>query len=195
MARSGGSSISTSCVTAGLQGARRSSLRRSPRPTGASRSCSCGARPSADEARPYPWPMAESRGATVEFRSVTKRYGETLAVDGLSFTVPAGRICVLVGPTGCGKTTSRQRVNRLIEPTSGEILIDGENVLQGDPTELRRRIGYVIQQPGLSPHQTGADKIPTVPRLLGGPRERIRERVNELLALIGLDPRMLRRYP
>ena len=139
--------------------------------------------------------MAETRGATVEFRSVTKRYGDTVAVDGLSFAVPAGRICVLVGPSGCGKTTSLRMVNRLIEPTSGEILIDGENVLQGDPTELRRRIGYVIQQTGLFPHQTVADNIATVPRLLGWPKERIGARVDELLTLIGLDVRMLRRYP
>src|SRR5919201_1988663 len=139
--------------------------------------------------------MAERRVATVEFRSVSKRYGDTLAVDGLSFSVPAGRICVLVGPSGCGKTTSLRMMNRLIEPTSGEILIDGENVLQGDPTELRRRIGYVIQQTGLFPHQTVAENIATVPRLLGWPAERIRERVDELLSLIGLDARMLRRYP
>src|SRR5438876_5929685 len=139
--------------------------------------------------------MAETRGATVEFRSVTKRYGDTVAVDGLSFAVPAGRICVLVGPSGCGKTTSLRMVNRLIEPTSGEILIDGENVLQGDPTELRRRIGYVIQQTGLFPHQTVADNTAAVPRLLGWPKERIGARVDELLTLIGLDVRMLRRYP
>src|SRR5437016_390213 len=136
-----------------------------------------------------------ARGATVELRSVTKRYGDTVAVDGLSFAVPAGRICVLVGPSGCGKTTSLRMVNRLIEPTSGEILIDGENVLQGDPTELRRRIGYVIQQTGLFPHQTVADNIATVPRLLGWPKERIGARVDQLLTLIGLDVRMLRRYP
>src|SRR5437773_5028596 len=140
--------------------------------------------------------MAETRGATVEFRSVTKRYGDTVAVDGLSFAIPAGRICVLVGPSGCGKTTSLRMVNRLIEPTSGEILIDGENVLQGDPTELRRRIGYVIQQTGLFPHQTVADNIATVPRLLGWPKQRTRARVEELLDLIGLDPARVRdRYP
>src|SRR5438876_5286127 len=140
--------------------------------------------------------MAETRGATVEFRSVTKRYGDTVAVDGLSFAVPAGRICVLVGPSGCGKTTSLRMVNRLIEPTSGEILIDGENVLRGDPTELRRRIGYAIQQIGLFPHQTVADNIATVPRLLGWDKDRIRARVDELIALIGLDPELVRRrYP
>ncbi len=140
--------------------------------------------------------MAERAGATVELREVTKRYGDTVAVDRLSFTVPAGRICVLVGPSGCGKTTSLRMVNRLIEPTSGEILIDGHNVLREDPTQLRRRIGYVIQQTGLFPHQTVDDNIATVPRLLGWPKERIRARVDELMSLIGLDPqRMRRRYP
>jgi osmoprotectant transport system ATP-binding protein len=140
--------------------------------------------------------MAERAGATVELREVTKRYGDTVAVDRLSFTVPAGRICVLVGPSGCGKTTSLRMVNRLIEPTSGEILIDGQNVLSEDPTQLRRRIGYVIQQTGLFPHQTVDDNIATVPRLLGWPKERIRARVDELMSLIGLDPQhMRRRYP
>jgi len=139
--------------------------------------------------------MSERRGATVELRGVTKRYGDTLAVDQLSLTVPAGRICILVGPSGCGKTTSLRMVNRLIEPTSGEILIDGQNVLQGDPVELRRRIGYVIQQVGLFPHQTVGANIATVPQLLGWSRDRIRTRVDELLALIGLDRRMKERYP
>jgi len=140
--------------------------------------------------------MAERAGATVELREVTKRYGDTVAVDRLSFTVPAGRICVLVGPSGCGKTTSLRMVNRLIEPSSGEILIDGQNVLADDPTQLRRRIGYVIQQTGLFPHQTVAENIATVPRLLGWPKERIQARVDELMRLIGLDPeRMRRRYP
>ena len=140
--------------------------------------------------------MAERRGATVELREVTKRYGDTVAVDHLSLTIPAGRICVLIGPSGCGKTTSLRMVNRLIEPTSGEILIEGQNVLQEDPTQLRRRIGYVIQQVGLFPHQTIADNVATVPKLLGWPAERIRARVDELLALIGFDPaRMRHRYP
>src|SRR5881296_4718722 len=131
--------------------------------------------------------------ATVEFRHVSKRFGAGVpAVDDLSLLIPPGSICVLVGPSGCGKTTSLRMVNRLIEPTSGEILIDGENVLQGDPTELRRRIGYVIQQTGLFPHQTVADNIATVPRLLGWPKQGIQARVEELLTLIGLDVRMLR---
>src|SRR5438067_5036638 len=147
-------------------------------------------------ARPYPRPMASRRGATVELREVTKRYGDTVAVDHLSLTAPAGRICVLIGPSGCGKTTSLRMVNRLIEPTSGEILIDGQNVLKEDPTELRRRIGYVIQQVGLFPHRTIGQNIATVPELLGWPAARIRARVDELLSLIGFDPaRMRDRYP
>jgi osmoprotectant transport system ATP-binding protein len=140
--------------------------------------------------------MASGTGATVEFSGVTKRFGDNIAVDHLSFTVPAGRICVLIGPSGCGKTTSLRMVNRLIEPTSGEILIDGQNVLTDDPTQLRRRIGYVIQQVGLFPHRTIGQNVATVPELLGWPDERIRARVDELLSLIGFDPaRMRDRYP
>ena len=140
--------------------------------------------------------MAERRGATVELREVTRRYGDTVAVDHLSLTIPAGRICVLIGPSGCGKTTSLRMVNRLIEPTSGEILIDGQNNLKEDPTQLRRRIGYVIQQVGLFPHQTIGENVATVPKLLGWPEQRIRARVDELLSLIGFDPaRMRDRYP
>ncbi|GAC1462876.1 MAG: ATP-binding cassette domain-containing protein [Candidatus Limnocylindrales bacterium] len=139
--------------------------------------------------------MGTTGGATVEFRGVTKRYADHTAVDDLSFTVPAGKICVLVGPSGCGKTTSLKMVNRLIEPTSGELLIDGANVLTGDPTILRRSIGYVIQQVGLFPHQTIAENIATVPRLLGWPAQRITARVEELLTLIGLDAKVGKRYP
>jgi len=140
--------------------------------------------------------MAERRGATVELREVTKRYGDTVAVDHLSLTIPAGRICVLIGPSGCGKTTSLRMVNRLIEPTSGETLIDGQNVLREDPTQLRRRIGYVIQQVGLFPHQTIGQNVATVPKLLGWPEARIRARVDELLSLIGFEPNRMRdRYP
>ena len=147
--------------------------------------------------RTYPYPPAmPERGATVEFRDVTKRYADQVAVDGLSFTVPAARICVLVGPSGSGKTTSLKMVNRLIEPTSGAILIDGHDVLTEEPTQLRRRIGYVIQQVGLFPHQTIAENVATVPRLLGWTAQRIDARVTELLALVGLEPgRYARRYP
>src|SRR5881394_3312357 len=129
----------------------------------------------------HPWRMAERRGATVELRAVTKRYGETVAVNELSFTVPAGRICVLVGPSGCGKTTSLKMVNRLIEPTSGQILIDGRDVMQEEATTLRRRIGYVIQQTGLFPHLTIGANVAVVPGLLGWSPERRRQRTDELL--------------
>src|SRR5438552_1142049 len=140
--------------------------------------------------------MAARRGATVELREVTKRYGDTVAVDHLSLTAPAGRICVLIGPSGCGKTTSLRMVNRLIEPTSGEILVDGQNILREDPTQLRRRIGYVIQQVGLFPHRTIGQNVATVPELLGWPAVRVRARVDELLSLIGFDPaRMRDRFP
>jgi osmoprotectant transport system ATP-binding protein len=134
--------------------------------------------------------------ATVEFRHVTKEYGRQGAVVDLSLLVPAGNICVLVGPSGCGKTTSLKMVNRLVEPTSGQILIDGEDVMSVEVTALRRRIGYVIQQVGLFPHQTIAENVATVPHLLGWPRERVQKRTEELLELVGLDPgRVRNRYP
>ena len=144
------------------------------------------------------------RGATIELRNVTKRFDAPRspddrspgAVNDLSLTVPAGEICVVVGPSGCGKTTTLKMVNRLIEPTSGQVLIDGEDVASVEPTALRRRIGYVIQQIGLFPHQTIADNVATVPRLLKWPKARIEGRVDELLELIGLDPGIVRdRYP
>ena len=141
------------------------------------------------------------RAATVAFDHVTKRYPGTDArnpgaVEDLSLEVPAGKICVLVGPSGCGKTTSLKMVNRLIEPTSGRILIDGADAGRRDVTELRRSIGYVIQQVGLFPHQTIGENVATVPRLLGWPESRRRERSEELLRLVGLDPATYRdRYP
>ncbi|HET9344663.1 MAG TPA: betaine/proline/choline family ABC transporter ATP-binding protein [Candidatus Limnocylindrales bacterium] len=146
-------------------------------------------------------PATRTAAATVEFRNVTKRYDAGAkntpgAVNDLSLTVPAGKICVLVGPSGCGKTTSLKMVNRLIEPTSGQILIDGEDIAKRDAIELRRSIGYVIQQVGLFPHQTIGDNVATVPRLLGWPKERQRERSEELLALVGLSPGQYRdRFP
>lgn len=144
-----------------------------------------------------------ARAATVEFEHVTKSYdpkaaaaGVPGAVNDLSLTVPAGRICVLVGPSGCGKTTSLKMVNRLVEPTSGRVLLDGVDVATRDVTELRRGVGYVIQHTGLFPHQTIEDNVATVPRLLGWPEARRRDRVAELLVLVGLDPgRHARRYP
>ncbi len=141
--------------------------------------------------------------ATVEFDHVTKIYdaaasrkGAPGAVNDLSLTVPAGKICVLVGPSGCGKTTSLKMVNRLIEPTAGRILLDGVDAASRDVTELRRGIGYVIQQTGLFPHQTIEDNVATVPRLLGWPAVRRHERAEELLALVGLEPgTYAARYP
>jgi osmoprotectant transport system ATP-binding protein len=141
-------------------------------------------------------------GATVEFRSVSKQYERTTngrpvaAVRDLSLVVQPGEICVLVGPSGCGKTTSLKMVNRLIEPSSGTILIDGVDVRTVDPVALRRRIGYVIQHVGLFPHRTIAQNIATVPELVGWPKAKIRARVDELIALVGLDPAGYRdRYP
>ncbi len=139
--------------------------------------------------------------ATVEFEHVSKRYpgsraGTEAAVDDLSLTVPAGKICVLVGPSGCGKTTSLKMVNRLIEPTSGRILLDGVDAASRDVTDLRRGIGYVIQQTGLFPHQTIGENVATVPRLLGWTKERQRERAEELLEIVGLAPGEYRdRFP
>ena len=141
------------------------------------------------------------RAATVEFRHVTKVYGAREkngrgAVNDLSLTVPAGKICVLVGPSGCGKTTTLKMVNRLIEPTGGQVLIDGADVMSEDVTSLRRRIGYVIQQVGLFPHLTVGANVAVVPRLLGWDAARQRERTDELLELVGLDPTRYRdRYP
>lgn len=127
---------------------------------------------------------------------MSKRYPAQLAVDRLSLTVPSGKICMLVGPSGSGKTTSLKMVNRLIEPSGGSILIDGRDVLREAPTALRRRIGYVIQQTGLFPHQTIEENVGTVPRLLGWPKERIAARAEQLLVLVGLEPsRFARRYP
>jgi osmoprotectant transport system ATP-binding protein len=133
----------------------------------------------------------------VALEHVTKRYGDAPpAVDDLSLTINAGEICVLVGPSGCGKTTTMKMINRLIEPTSGRITIDGEDVARLPAVELRRRIGYVIQQVGLFPHMTVTDNVAVVPRLLRWPAARIRERVDELLELVGLDPAAYAgRYP
>jgi osmoprotectant transport system ATP-binding protein len=119
-----------------------------------------------------------------------------VAVRELSLEVAEGEICVLVGPSGCGKTTTLKMINRLIEPTGGRLYLDGEDVTGVDPVGLRRRIGYVIQQVGLFPHQTIAVNVGTVPRLLGWDKKRVAARVDELLDLVGLDPTEYRdRYP
>jgi osmoprotectant transport system ATP-binding protein len=135
--------------------------------------------------------------ATVEFVHVQKRYHgqQDPAIRDLSFTVPAGEVCVLVGPSGCGKTTAMRLVNRMIELTDGDILLDGQTIKNRDTAHLRREIGYAIQQVGLFPHLSVADNIATVPKLLGWDKGRIRARVDELLDLVGLDPDMRKRYP
>jgi osmoprotectant transport system ATP-binding protein len=125
----------------------------------------------------------------ISLHDVAKTYPDgTVAVHALSFEVPRGRIAALVGPSGCGKTTTMRMINRLIEPTSGEIRINGSNVLDADPVELRRSIGYVIQQVGLFPHRTIADNVGTSCALNGWDPVRTRGRVSEMLELVGLDP-------
>jgi osmoprotectant transport system ATP-binding protein len=142
--------------------------------------------------------MQEASGAVVALDRVTKRYpgADAPAVDRLSLEIPAGEICVLVGPSGCGKTTTMKMVNRLIEPTSGRITIDGRDVMDIPAVELRRGIGYVIQQVGLFPHLTIGENVAVVPSLLRWSRERTRARVEELLELVGLPSADYRdRYP
>lgn len=132
----------------------------------------------------------------ITFEHVTKRYPDgTVAVDDLSFEVPEGEILVLVGPSGCGKTTSMRMINRMIEPTEGTITVDGVDVMSTEPSELRRGIGYVIQQIGLFPHRSVADNIATVPRLLGWTDDRTDERVTELVQTVGLAAELAERYP
>jgi osmoprotectant transport system ATP-binding protein len=133
----------------------------------------------------------------IRLDSVSKRFPDgTVAVTDLTLEVPEGQTSVLVGPSGCGKTTTLKMVNRLVEPSGGRIYLDDEDVTGVDPVGLRRRIGYVIQQVGLFPHQTIAANVGTVPRLLGWNRDRVTARVDELLELVGLDPTTYRRrYP
>jgi len=143
-------------------------------------------------------PSSHPQAATLEFDNVRKVYdgSDQPAIADLSFEVPAGEICVLVGPSGCGKTTAMRLVNRMIEMTSGDILLDGESVRDKRPADLRRQIGYAIQQIGLFPHDTIGDNIATVPKLLGWKKDQIRARVDGLIELIGLDPGEVRdRYP
>jgi osmoprotectant transport system ATP-binding protein len=136
--------------------------------------------------------------ATLELREVSKSYpgGFEPAIRSLSLEVAAGELCILIGPSGCGKTTVVRLVNRMVEPTAGDILLDGRSVLDRPGAELRRHIGYAIQQVGLFPHRTVAENVATVPRLLGWDRARVAARVDELLELVGLDARqMAGRYP
>jgi osmoprotectant transport system ATP-binding protein len=140
---------------------------------------------------------SEAAASSVSYREATKRYSEDgpPAVDRLTLEVPAGEICVLVGPSGCGKTTAMRMVNRTVEISDGDVLIGETSVRSRDPAQLRREIGYVIQQIGLFPHRTITQNIGAVPELLGWDRDRIRARSAELLELIGLDPELGDRYP
>ncbi|MGH3982491.1 MAG: ABC transporter ATP-binding protein [Pseudonocardiaceae bacterium] len=132
----------------------------------------------------------------IEFRGVTKRFDDgTVAVDALDLLAGEGQITVLVGPSGCGKTTSLRMVNRMVEPTSGTLLINGRDIRSRPSAELRRGIGYVIQQAGLFPHRTVVDNIATVPRLTGTTRRDARARAAELLEVVGLPAEVGRRYP
>jgi osmoprotectant transport system ATP-binding protein len=141
--------------------------------------------------------QSQSGASSVRYEEATKQYpgASEPAVDKLTLEVPAGEICVLVGPSGCGKTTAMRMVNRTVEITSGDILVGDRSVGDREPAQLRREIGYVIQQIGLFPHRTISENIGAVPQLLGWKKERVRERSAELLALIGLDPELGDRYP
>ncbi|MBB3149006.1 osmoprotectant transport system ATP-binding protein [Phyllobacterium trifolii] len=134
----------------------------------------------------------------INMEHVTKRFAADgpASVDDLSLVVPEGTTTALIGPSGCGKTTTMRMINRLIDPTEGKIIVNGEDVTKVDPVELRRHIGYVIQQVGLFPHMTIAQNIAAVPKLLGWTEAKITSRTEELLDLVGLDPsEMLKRYP
>jgi osmoprotectant transport system ATP-binding protein len=133
----------------------------------------------------------------ISLRDITKRFQANgpAAVQDLSLDIREGETVVLVGPSGCGKTTTMKMMNRLIEPTSGDILVDGKNVMDQDPVQLRRGIGYVIQTFGLMPHRTVAQNMATVPRLVGWDDRRTRARVDELAGMLELEPALLERYP
>ena len=141
--------------------------------------------------------MSEQTASSVRYEKATKRYpgSSSPAVDKLTLEVPAGEICVLVGPSGCGKTTAMRMVNRTVEISEGDVLVGDESVRDREPAQLRREIGYVIQQIGLFPHRTISENIGAVPQLLGWKKDRIRQRSSELLELIGLDPELGDRYP
>jgi len=136
--------------------------------------------------------------AMIRLEELTKVYpgSEEPAVDAVTMDIPEGEIVVLVGPSGCGKTTTLKMINRIVEPTSGRIRLEGEDVTNVDPDRLRRRIGYVIQQVGLFPHRTIAQNVGTVPKLLGWDKQAIEQRTDELLELVGMDPATYRsRFP
>ncbi|MCF4138556.1 betaine/proline/choline family ABC transporter ATP-binding protein [Streptomyces sp. Tue 6430] len=142
--------------------------------------------------------MPESHGAAIELENLTKRYPGSAApaVDNVNMEIKAGEIVIFVGPSGCGKSTTLKMINRLIEPSGGRIRIGGEDVTDIDPVKLRRKVGYAIQASGLFPHMTVAQNIALVPGMTGWPKGRIRDRVEEMLDLVGLDPGEFRhRYP
>jgi osmoprotectant transport system ATP-binding protein len=140
---------------------------------------------------------ASASAATITLDNIRKQYDDgTVAVSGLSLDIPAGDLVVLIGPSGCGKSTILRMINRLIEPTSGRILLDGDDITTGDPVKLRRRIGYVIQNVGLLPHHKIDVDVGTVPRLLGWPKAKVAARTKEMLDLVGLDADTYgKRYP
>ncbi|WP_030614412.1 ABC transporter ATP-binding protein [Streptomyces sclerotialus] len=143
-------------------------------------------------------PEQTTTGAAIQLESLTKRYpGSAVpAVDDVTMDIKAGEIVILVGPSGCGKSTTLRMINRLIEPTSGRITIGDEDVTGIDPVRLRRKVGYAIQSSGLFPHMTVAQNIALVPKMVGWSRAKIRSRVEEMLDLVGLDPREFHgRYP
>jgi osmoprotectant transport system ATP-binding protein len=131
----------------------------------------------------------------IEFRDVTKTFGEQAAVEHFSLQIPARQVTVLVGSSGSGKTTLLRMINRMVDPTSGTVLIDGEDVQAVQPVALRRRIGYVMQSSGLLPHRRVIDNIATVPRLTGVPKEKAHARALELMDVVGLDRGLARRFP
>lgn len=142
--------------------------------------------------------MANKSGATIELLNVSKVYPNQPepAVEDFTMTIQPGELVMLVGPSGCGKTTTMKMINRIIEPSSGSIKIDGEDILTLDQNKLRRNIGYVIQQIGLFPHMTIAENVAVVPTLLGWSKDKIRNRVSEMLELVELDPKVFsNRYP
>jgi osmoprotectant transport system ATP-binding protein len=141
--------------------------------------------------------QSQSGASSVRYEEATKRYPGSAdpAVDRLTLEVPAGEICVLVGPSGCGKTTAMRMVNRTVEISEGDVLIGERSVRDREPAQLRREIGYVIQQIGLFPHRTISENVGAVPQLLGWKKDRIKARSAELLELVGLDPELGERYP
>ena len=133
---------------------------------------------------------------SIEFRSVTKRFtDDTVAVDNFSLTIPSRKTTVLVGSSGCGKTTLLRMINRMVEPTSGSIAIDGDDIALVEPVALRRSIGYVMENSGLLPHRKVVDNVATVPLLNGVKKAEARERALELLDTVGLDRALADRYP